>query len=81
MTFLGAVVMLVFWYVFMGAICTGVSWKNGSLRATQQDKYDGHQFSMAGIVLFVFVFWPYLMYRNYRYPEKFKEFEDAQRKG
>jgi len=76
MTLLGALAILVIWYVVMGLLCTGISAKNGSLRATQRDVVDGNQFSMGGIVLFVFVFWPYLMYRNYRYPEKFKEFYD-----
>ena len=69
MTLLGALVIVALWYVAMGLVCTLVAAKNGSLRATQQEVVDGNQFSMEGIVLFVFVFWPYLMYRNYRYPE------------
>lgn len=79
MTLLGALMIVAGWYAIMGLICTLVSAKNGSLRDTQREVVDGNQFSMAGLVLFVFVFWPYLMYRNYRYPEKFKEFSDEDR--
>ena len=76
MTLSGALVLIVIWYGVMGLLCTLVAAKNGSLRATQQERFGDRQFSMAGLVLFIFVFWPYLIYRNYRYPEKFKEFYD-----
>lgn len=76
MTLLGVLLIAVIWYMLMGVICTVEAARNGSLRATQQEEYDGHQFSMTGIVLFVFVFWPIVIIQNWRHPERFEEFSD-----
>jgi uncharacterized membrane protein len=76
MTLLNVLVILGVWYVVMGLLCTLVAAINGSLRATQHEKYDGRQFSMAGIVLFIFMVWPYLMFQNWRCPERSEVFPD-----
>lgn len=76
MTFLGYVLILCIWYVIMGIVCNLVAWKNGSLRDSAEFSHDGKKFKMWVVVLFVFIFWPYLMYRNYRYPDKYQEFYD-----